>query len=171
VPHDVEVRDPKRMMLRASAEKADFSEGSPDRLSGDLEFADTVADDGHSSGAASFVPAAHEVPNARTQLIAASFKPPPPKPELRLPQADIKKSVASSPALPPVQPRGTVILDVGAGPLAPSLIGKSVRAAIETAQDSGVEIEVIGGGVAREQSPQPGERVPPGTRVAVKFSR
>ena len=67
--------------------------------------------------------------------------------------------------------RGTVILDVGSGPLAPSLLGKSVRAAIETAEQSGVEIEVIGAGVARAQTPLPGERIPPGTRVSVRFGR
>jgi cell division protein FtsI (penicillin-binding protein 3) len=172
VPHDVQVRDPKRMMLRASADKADFSEGSTDRLSGDIEFADATVADAHSSAPASFVPATHEVSNARTQLMAASFKPVAPKPEPRPPQADIKRSVNPAvPQSPAAETRGTVILDVGAGPLSPSLIGKSVRAAIETAQDSGVEIEVIGEGVAREQSPQPGERVPPGTRVSVRFSR
>lgn len=170
VPHDVAVRDPKRMMLRASADKADFSEGSLDRLSGDMEFPDATVADAHAAPA-SFVPAAHEVSNARTKLIAASFKPAPPKPEPRLPQADIKRSVAATAPAPPADTRGTVILDVGAGPVAPSLIGKSVRAAIETAQDSGVEIEVIGAGVAREQNPQPGERVPPGTRVSVRFAR
>src|SRR4029077_7755398 len=76
VPHDVQVRDPKRMMLRASADKADFSEASPDRLSRDIQFADTDATtDAQASAPASFVPAAREVSNARTQLIAASFKP------------------------------------------------------------------------------------------------
>src|SRR5207302_7014692 len=89
VPHDVQVRDPKRMMLRASADKADFSEGSPDRLSGEVEFSDASVADAHASVPASFVPAAHEVSNARTQLIAASFKPVPRKPEPSLPQAAI----------------------------------------------------------------------------------
>ena len=174
VPHDVEVKDPKRVMLRASAEKADFSEGSVDRLSGEVETSDAGAAPVESTPA-SFVPAAHEAPNSRAKLIAASFMPAARQPESRQIQAEYKKTAVadaslSQPAVPP-QTRGTLILDVGSGPLAPSLLGKSVRGAIETAEQSGVEIEVIGAGVAREQSPLPGERVPPGTRVAVRFGR
>jgi len=62
---------------------------------------------------------------------------------------------------------GTVV-DVEGVPV-PTLIGKSVRQAIEVAQESGLEIEVIGNGVAREQTPAPGIRIPPGARVAVRF--
>jgi cell division protein FtsI (penicillin-binding protein 3) len=53
----------------------------------------------------------------------------------------------------------------------PTLIGKPLRAALETAQEAGIEIDVIGSGVAREQSAPPGSRIASGTRVAVRFSR
>jgi cell division protein FtsI (penicillin-binding protein 3) len=67
--------------------------------------------------------------------------------------------------------RGTVVLDVSGGVVVPTLVGKPVRAALELAQEAGIEIDVIGSGVAREQSTPPGSRIATGTRVAVRFSR
>jgi len=65
---------------------------------------------------------------------------------------------------------GTVVMDVESGGLVvPSLIGKPVRAAVELAQETGFEIDVIGEGVASEQAPAPGSRIAPGGRVAVRF--
>ncbi|MFI5109979.1 MAG: PASTA domain-containing protein [Terriglobales bacterium] len=65
---------------------------------------------------------------------------------------------------------GTVVMDVESGGLVvPSLIGKPVRAAVELAQETGFEIDVIGDGVAREQAPAAGSRIAPGGRVAVRF--
>jgi cell division protein FtsI (penicillin-binding protein 3) len=64
----------------------------------------------------------------------------------------------------------TVVVDVESGGLVvPSLIGKPVRAAVEVAQETGFEIDVVGEGVAREQAPAPGSHIPPGGRVAVRF--
>jgi cell division protein FtsI (penicillin-binding protein 3) len=51
------------------------------------------------------------------------------------------------------------------------LLGKTVRAALEAAQDAGVEIDVVGSGVAKAQLPGPGERIPPGTHLMVRFER
>jgi cell division protein FtsI (penicillin-binding protein 3) len=62
------------------------------------------------------------------------------------------------------------VVDVESGGLVvPSLIGKPVRAAVELAQETGFEIDVIGDGVAREQAPAPGTRIAAGGRVAVRF--
>ena len=65
---------------------------------------------------------------------------------------------------------GTTVVDVENGVPAPSFLGKPVRAAVEYAQETGFEIDVIGEGVAREQMPPPGARIAPGGRVAVRFS-
>jgi cell division protein FtsI (penicillin-binding protein 3) len=65
-----------------------------------------------------------------------------------------------------------VVLDVEQGGIVvPSFVGKPLRAVIETAQSSGVEIDAIGDGIAREQSPAAGARVPAGSHVEVKFER
>ncbi|MBV9609782.1 MAG: PASTA domain-containing protein, partial [Acidobacteria bacterium] len=79
------------------------------------------------------------------------------------PVPEVKTASLTSP--PP--PTGTVV-DVEGVPV-PRLIGKSVRQAIELAQESGLDIEVIGNGVAREQTPAPGLRIPLGSRIAVRF--
>ncbi len=79
-------------------------------------------------------------------------------------------TVPASPggALPP---NGTVILDVSDGAVVPSFLGKSMRSVIEAAQTAGIEVDAFGSGVAREQSPAPGSRLPAGRRVAVRFGR
>ena len=50
-----------------------------------------------------------------------------------------------------------MVLDVEQGGIeVPSFSGKSVRGAIELAQDSGLELDAVGSGLAREQSPAAG---------------
>jgi cell division protein FtsI (penicillin-binding protein 3) len=53
----------------------------------------------------------------------------------------------------------------------PSFVGKSVRGAIELAQDNGLDLDAVGSGLAREQSPVAGSHVATGSRVTVKFAR
>ena len=173
VPHDTDVRNPLRMQLRASAKTADLSEGSPDRLSGEvMEDSEPIT-----STAAMVTPVAAAKEStaqlARAKLLAATFHPEPAKraaPQLAKSVPPVKLAKPTEGPMPP-PPNGTIILEVGSGPMAPHLLGKTVRAAIEAAQDAGVEIDVVGTGVARSQSPLPGQRVAPGTRVAVHFAR
>jgi cell division protein FtsI (penicillin-binding protein 3) len=67
---------------------------------------------------------------------------------------------------------GTVVLDVEqGGVVVPSFAGKSVRGAIELAEDSGLDLDAVGSGMAREQSPSAGSHVATGSRVTVKFGR
>jgi len=88
-------------------------------------------------------------------------------------------SSTGSPALPPNLPaapkaaeQGTVVLDVEqGGVVVPSFLGKTVRSAIEAAEDSGLELDAIGSGIAREQSPPEGSHVPSGARIVVRFDR
>ena len=53
-------------------------------------------------------------------------------------------------------PQGTVVLDVDSGVVVPSFLGKPLRSAVESAQQSGLEINAIGSGIARQQWPAPG---------------
>jgi cell division protein FtsI (penicillin-binding protein 3) len=66
---------------------------------------------------------------------------------------------------------GTVVLDVGGGSTVPSLLGLSMRGAIESAHKAGFELQVVGSGTAREQQPPPGSYLPLGSKIAVRFSR
>jgi cell division protein FtsI (penicillin-binding protein 3) len=67
---------------------------------------------------------------------------------------------------------GTVVLDVEQGGIeVPSFVGKTFRGAVEAAQDSGLELEAVGSGLARLQTPAAGSHVPAGSRVTVQFGR
>ena len=156
VPHDVEprsVRNRELLMAAAKVADAEVAEGSPDRLGWDLPPAeDEPAANAEVAEAASSKPAKVLPASIRT---AKALPPQPAAPQLAAP--------------PPAN--GTVVLDVEGGVLVPSLIGKPLREAIEVAQESGIELEVIGNGVARAQAPPPGTRIPAGARVAVRFAR
>ncbi len=88
--------------------------------------------------------------------------------------------VAAAPASPPLRlPEnaktdargGTVVLDVGGSSTVPSLQGLSMRGAVEAARKAGFELQIVGSGTAREQQPPPGSYLPPGSKIAVRFSR
>jgi cell division protein FtsI (penicillin-binding protein 3) len=73
---------------------------------------------------------------------------------------------------PNLPANGTVVLDVEAGGIeVPSFVGKTVRGAVEAAQDAGLELEAVGSGLARQQSPAAGAHVAAGSRVTVQFGR
>jgi cell division protein FtsI (penicillin-binding protein 3) len=160
VPHDAEIKNDKRLQLRAAARDDDLSEGTPDRLGGGLEAGQNDA------------PQPKSPPIVATAAPNAKFAP------AALTARAIAPPAAAPPAAPPppaTQERpggGTVVLDVvGGGVEVPSFVGKSLRSAVETAEDAGVEIEAVGSGVAREQNPPAGARVPTGTRISVRFTR
>src|SRR5439155_7471680 len=50
---------------------------------------------------------------------------------------------------------GTVMVEIEGGLAAPSLLGMPVREALEVAEESGFELDVVGSGLAREQQPPP----------------
>jgi cell division protein FtsI (penicillin-binding protein 3) len=53
----------------------------------------------------------------------------------------------------------------------PSLIGLPVRKVIEQAAAAGLEVQITGSGIVREQAPAPGTMVAPGTKIVVKCGR
>jgi cell division protein FtsI (penicillin-binding protein 3) len=190
VPHDVQL-PPNRQVLLAKRDVPDASleEGSPDHLGATLDVADdnTPATDAPASVAAAkpspvsaqIVSAAltakdedHRTATAATtgtdSLIAAHQS------EL---QSSLQSAMQSAPqagnSLPQKLPTsGTVVLDVEEGGIpVPSFLGKNLRSVIEAAQDAGLELDAVGSGVAREQSPQPGAHVATGSRITVRFGR
>jgi len=69
-------------------------------------------------------------------------------------------------------PPANAIVVADAGQLrVPSFIGLSLREVIEQAGTAGLQVEVAGDGIAREQAPAPGSMVPPGTRIVVRCQR
>ncbi len=53
----------------------------------------------------------------------------------------------------------------------PSLVGLPVRQVIEQAAAAGLEVQIIGNGTSRQQAPDPGVMVPPGTKIVVRCGR
>jgi cell division protein FtsI/penicillin-binding protein 2 len=168
VPHDADVHNAQRLMIRASAKPSDFEEGSPDRFSSD--GTDTMAE--LQSGADVMklpVSASPRNESEHARLLAASFTPQVAQKPKTLPPIAVPREAPHTGPVPPAN--GTVILAEGSQAVAPKLLGKTVRAALEAAQDAGVEIDVVGSGVAKAQIPAPGERIAPGAHVMVTFQR
>ncbi len=150
VPHDTEIKpDPQQRMLLAKIKDSELSDDS-DRVGEPL-----IADEDGSASAGG-------APSARATagLVNASLK-----------QASAPTPVSTLSDPNPVPKDGTVVLDVEGGQPVPSLIGLPLRSAIQVAQQSGFELAIIGNGVAREQTPPAGAKLPAGSKIAVRFSR
>lgn len=161
VPHDVEL-PPNRQVLLASRQIKDeeVAEESPDHLGDPMDVTDPAATH---PVAASVSPQ----PQPAVPVVPAALRQ-----TEEIPAEAPKAAVAISPTPERVPSSGTVVLDIEQGGIAvPSFMGKSVRAAIELAQENGLDLDVVGDGLAREQSPAAGERVPGGAKVTVRFAR
>ena len=160
VPHDVEL-PPNRQLLLASRKvtEDEVAEGSPDHLGDPVDLSDNSATSAVTAGA--------PVPGSRSTspIVPAALS------ERELVTAQKEKQTAESRA-EPFPSSGTVVLDIESGGVpVPSFTGKSVRAAIELAQEKGLDLDVVGSGLALDQSPPSGVRVPSGSRITVKFGR
>ena len=162
VPHDVELPVSRQLLMAEQKVKdQDLTEGSPDHL-GDQLAADvtrpslvTAPSVGES--------AAGVVPAALRQRV------PEPEPVARL-AIEAKSSEPATPAHLPSS--GMIVMDVEQGGIeVPSFLGKSVRAVVELAEQSGLDVDAIGSGRALEQTPAAGSHVPAGSTVTVKFGR
>jgi cell division protein FtsI (penicillin-binding protein 3) len=84
--------------------------------------------------------------------------------------AKSKDAVPAEPAKLPTT--GTVVLDVEQGGIVvPSFAGKTVRGAVEAAQDAGLQLDAVGSGLASKQTPVAGTHVAAGARVTVQFGQ
>jgi len=171
-PHDVELPRSRQMLLASRQVKTqELAEGSPDRLGELLDVTDVPTTTATANTLASTMPESSGgvvVPAALHQREAVPMQATAPK----------ESPAAGNPPPPAVTvpdhlpSSGTVVLDAEQGGIVvPSFAGKSVRGAIELAEDSGLDLDAVGSGLAREQSPAAGSHVPTRARVTVKFSR
>jgi cell division protein FtsI (penicillin-binding protein 3) len=182
-PHDLPLAPNHQLLLASHATDKDLEEGTPDHPGEPLETAEV---DGASAqpavgkqrvapeplpanvgGDGSVVQAAmrqsESVPGPSVPDSAGHG---PPQQEA---PSSPDTAVAAQPKLPAT---GTVVLDVEQGGIeVPSFVGKTVRGAVEAAQDAGLELEAVGSGVARQQSPPAGTHVAAGAHVTVQFGR
>lgn len=167
-PHDIEL-PANRLLLAASrpSKEEDGSEGSSDRLGETLDVAEAPeATPAKLEPGVSAPPAAEPIASAvvpaalhHQEVVAA-------------PQPVADPPTTARVVNDPLPKTGTLILDIEQGGIVvPSFTGKSVRAAIEIAEETGLDLDAVGDGLARDQSPPPGARVANGTRVTVRFTR
>ena len=97
----------------------------------------------------------------------AANSPPTPEPDSTAgpsPSAPAPAHLQSAPS-----PPANTIVVADAGKLrVPSLIGLPIREIVEFASSAGLQVEILGDGIAREQAPAPGTWVPPGTKIVVR---
>jgi cell division protein FtsI (penicillin-binding protein 3) len=177
VPHDVLLPSSRQVLLaRRDVPDASLEESSPDHLGASLDMADAnetpAIPTAVKPGAigAQVVPAARTARDADHQALSGLTT-------AAASSAGAQSSAQSSAQFEnsPTQKLptgGTVVLDVEEGGIeVPSFLGKTLRLVVEAAQNVGLDLDAIGSGVAREQSPQPGAHVAVGSRVVVKFGR
>jgi cell division protein FtsI (penicillin-binding protein 3) len=163
VPHDVELPTSRQqLMAERSVKDQDLTEESPDHLGDQLDAADVAPPPPVSAPPAS---------DSNPGVIPAALSERELDPEsLSQPTIEAK---ASEPMIPARLPSsGMVVLDVEQGGIVvPSFLGKTVRAAVELAEQSGLDLDAIGSGRGLEQTPTAGAHVPAGATVTVKFGR
>jgi cell division protein FtsI (penicillin-binding protein 3) len=173
-PHDVEL-PPNRQVLLAQrkVKDQDLEEGSPDHLGESIELADAgIPDTTGMPAVAAAKPSPEIVANGVVPASLRERKPIQASASTQPPPAAGETTSDNTSAVPASRSNGTVVLDVEQGGIVvPSFVGKSVRAAIEMAQEFGLDLEAVGSGVARVQSPAPGAHVAAGARVTVRFER
>ena len=184
MPHDLPLAPQHQLLLaQAKTKDKDLEEGTPDHPGEPLETADVNADSADTAK-----PSVAPVQQAQGRLgptpVSAGS-------DGKVVQAAMREAVSpvvpagqasqkvpapvadpDSPAQPKLPSTGTVVLDVEQGGIeVPSFVGKTVRGAVEAAQDAGLELDAVGSGVARQQTPAAGTHVLAGARVTVQFGR
>jgi cell division protein FtsI (penicillin-binding protein 3) len=175
VPHDLPLA-PQHQLLLAKMKDKDLEEGTPDHPGETLETAEVNGDSSESTKSPSLAqsPMPANVGSDGDVVQAAMREPV----SQNLPPASDSPAISSKTPEPGIAAQvrlpssGTVVLDVEQGGIeVPSFVGKTVRGAVESAQDIGLELDAVGSGVARQQTPAAGTHVAAGARVTVQFGR
>lgn len=172
-PHDLELPpDRQALLARANTNEKDLDEGSPDHPGESVDIADATVPDTRvvmprpQTAAEVGRPASHST-NV-DGVVAAALRQREPQP-ISAP-APVQFPNVKAETSPPAN--GTVVLDVEQGGIVvPSFEGKSVRSAIELAESTGLDLEVVGSGLGHTQSPPAGSHVASGARITVNFGR
>jgi cell division protein FtsI (penicillin-binding protein 3) len=175
-PHDLPLAPNHQLLLaQAKTKEKDLEEGTPDHPGEPLETADV---NGSSSESLAGKTSVARVSSPATtggdgQVVQASMR----QNELTTTASDQPARANAGSADDPAAATkpattGTVVLDIEQGGIeVPSFVGKTVRGAVESAEDAGLELEAVGSGVGREQSPPAGSHVAAGAHVTVQFGR
>jgi len=180
VPHDIELQDQRRLQLRAKAKNEIMAEAAPDHIADQSVPADVpppATDDSHSAATTTATVTKPVLTNIRSvpdlTAKATPAQSASPTDPIKISPATVTANTRAALTLTPVSApqRGTLVFDTAGGALVPDFRGLAVRSALEQAQAAGIELEISGSGVGREQNPEAGAKLPPGGHVVVKFSR
>jgi cell division protein FtsI (penicillin-binding protein 3) len=190
VPHDLPLAPNHQLLLAKSKlrdEDKELEEGTPDHPGEPLETADVSGD----SSDAAKLPSVARMSSSATagsgrnagaapattngQVVQAAMREPAsPNAVLRSGSKQASANAVDADAIAPAKlpSTGTVVLEVEQGGIeVPSFTGKTVRGAVEAAQDAGLELDAVGSGLARQQTPVAGAHVAAGARITVQFGR
>jgi len=170
VPHDLPLAPQRQLLLAQSKLKdKDLADDSPDHPGEPLELADPGS---QNSAVVARTPTPANA-GSGTDVVQAAMRERVTNQSAEGAQTQAQAAVALSPnaeSEAKLPSTGTVVLDVEQGGIeVPSFAGKTVRKAIEAAQDAGLDLEVVGSGVGRQQTPAAGTHVASGSRVTVQF--
>jgi cell division protein FtsI (penicillin-binding protein 3) len=182
VPHDLPLNSKNHLLMaQATIKDKDLDEDTPDHPGEPLETAEVNTNSATGIAKPSTVREPAPVADSSKpaagdgHVVQAAIRQNEPVPsaaraQVQPQQANSESTDASNQPKVPIS--GTVVLDVEQGGIeVPSFVGKTVRKAIESAQDAGLELEAVGSGLAHGQSPAAGTHVAAGTRVTVQFGR
>jgi cell division protein FtsI (penicillin-binding protein 3) len=164
VPHDVQLSPSRQVLLaRRDVPDASLEESSPDHLGASLDMAE--------ANETPALPASAKPGTIGAQIVLAA-KTAPMTTAAGSGATGSKATQSESSSEQKLPASGMVVLDVEEGGIeVPSFLGKNLRVALEAAQDVGLDLDAIGSGTAREQSPLPGAHVAAGSRITVRFGR
>jgi cell division protein FtsI (penicillin-binding protein 3) len=161
IPYDREVKAAKQLAVAAS----DVAEHPAERLNNEGELFAGIKDlpkDDPLRAATESAPVPNQVVPAQPDA-ANSATPKSTTPGTAVVPADAQSANQLASNGPPTIPPGMVA--------APQVVGKPLRAAMETLMAEGLRLQADGSGLARAQSPAPGTPLLPGAVVLVRFSR
>jgi cell division protein FtsI (penicillin-binding protein 3) len=173
-PHDLPLAPQHQLLLAQSKMKEnDLEEGTPDHPGEPLETAEVSGDSLQPAGRDYVARAPSPTTADSAGIVQAAMREPEP---VTSASAAPDQTASKGPGIPVAQPKlpstGTVVLDVEQGGIeVPSFAGKTVRGAVEAAQAAGLELEAVGSGLARQQTPVAGTHVVSGAHVTVQFGR
>src|SRR5450432_551754 len=173
VPHDLPLAPQHQLLLaRAKTKDNDLEEGTPDHPGEPLETAEVNTDASPASKPSVARAPAPATASSEGSVVQAAMREPVTAVDSAVAGSIVKQPDSALAVQGKLPSTGTVVLDVEQGGIeVPSFVGKTVRGAVEAAQDLGLELEAVGSGVARQQTPVAGTHVAAGARVTVQFGR
>ncbi len=166
VPHDIDLRQPRPSAKNKQSPAEDDANWGTDDVNALYDAAnDLPSDDPLRPGAGQAAPVTQ---TAQQHAGATSESKGKPASTQTAPAA----AQASQQANAPVRAATTaVMVDEGKKLRVPSLIGLPVRKVVEVTAAAGLEVQITGNGLVREQAPAAGTMVGPGTKVVVRCGR